>query len=146
MKVIGPMTDAMAKAMSTFPMAILTRASTGRAKYGAKGSTYGKAESSTRASGLKDTRRATESGRESLVTTMSVSGEQTSHTGLESILGVTRTSTKVNGKPASDTDKAWTSLLLEINIWVSTAGVRLKASGSIDGPTEMCILVNSTTA
>ena len=99
MKVIGPMTDAMAKAMSTFPMAILTRASTGRAKYGAKGSTYGKAESSTRASGLKGTRRATESGRESLVTTTSVSGEQTSHTGLESILGATRTSMKVNGKP-----------------------------------------------
>lgn len=105
------MIGAMAKAMSTFPMAILMRASTRRAKYGAKVSTYGRVESSTRASGLKDTRRATESGRESLVTTMLVSGGQTSHMDLESTLGVTRMSTKVNGKHASDTDKVWISLL-----------------------------------
>ena len=104
-KVIGPMIDAMVKAMSTFPMAILMRASTRLAKSGAKVSIYGKVESTTRASGLKDTRRATESGRELLVTTTSVSGGQTSHMDLESTLGATGTSMKVNGKPASDMDK-----------------------------------------
>lgn len=140
------MIGAMAKAMSTFQMAILTRASTGLAKYGAKVSIYGRVESSTRASGLKDTRRATESGRESLVTTMLVSGEQISHMDLESTLGVTRTSTKVNGKHASDMDKVWISLLLEINIWASTTGARPKALDSIDGQTEMYILVNSMMA
>ena len=104
------MTGGMVKVTSTSQMEIPMRANTRRERFGAKVNIYGRAASSMKASGSKAIRRAMVSGREWLVTTMSVNGEPTSHMGLASIRGATKTSTRENGKPASDTGKALTSL------------------------------------
>lgn len=99
-----------------------------------------------RASGLKATRMATASGRDSPETPILASGAITNHMALESTFGATETSTRASGRHVSGTVKDATSSSVEMSMSESTLGVRPKDTASILGKTETFIQASFSTA
>jgi len=141
----GVMTSGTELASRDLVMGTLTKALTRMAKSVGRAGTCGARESSMKENGRMDIRKAMESGKVLRTILTSESGVTINLTGLASISGAAEISMKASGRHVSDTARAATHLRWEMFMWVSTAGARLKATGSIHGPMGTRIVGSSMT-